>query len=162
MAAVERTFKAGQYLFKEGQASQSMFLIRRGNVGVRKMKGSNFVEIARIYPNQVLGELSFFDRQPRSAAAVALSDVHALEIDFASLDKAWGQTPEYLRSIIVSVAERLRRANETIRRLKPSQEDDTGESGAVEVEPDNAPIDQTVLPAGAGAELAKLGDDSKD
>lgn len=149
MAAVQKQFKAGQYLFKEGQASNSMFLIRRGSVGVRKMKGNTFVEIARIYPNQVLGELSFFDRQPRSAAAVALTDVEALEIPFDSLDKTWNGIPEYFRAIMGSVADRLRRANDTIRRLKPNQTDETFTS---EAEPD----DSVTLSPVAGEEMQKV------
>ncbi len=154
MAAVQKQFKAGQYLFKEGQASNSMFLIRRGSVGVRKMKGNTFVEIARIYPNQVLGELSFFDRLPRSAAAVALTDVDALEIGFEALDKAWNNIPEYFRAIMGSVADRLRRANDTIRRLKPNQVDESIDVGAIEAEPD----DSVTLSAVAGEEIKKAVD----
>jgi len=133
MAAVQRAYKEGQYVFKEGDRSTSMFLVRKGTVGVRKVKGSTFVEIGRVYPNQVIGELSFFDRQARSAAAVALSDVELVEIDFAALDEMWGKVPDYLKSIISSMADRLRKANETIRRLKPNQVDET--LGATEAEP---------------------------
>lgn len=154
MGATLKTFKAGQYLFKDGQTSSSMFLIRKGSVGVRKMKGSTFVEIARIYPNQVLGELSFFDRQPRSAAAVALTDVEALEIEFEALDKIWKEIPEYFKAIMASVADRLRRANETVRRLKPNQQvDPEAEGGVVEAEPD----DSIALDSASGDALGKLG-----
>lgn len=118
MSATPRQYKTGQTLFKEGDSSRSMYLIKKGSVSVRKMKGTAFVEIARIYHNEVLGELSFFDRRPRSATAVATSDVEALEIEFASLDKSYDKVPEYIKSIIVCVAERLRKANETIRRLQ--------------------------------------------
>jgi CRP-like cAMP-binding protein len=76
------------------------------------------VEIARVYANEVLGELSFFDRQPRSASAVALTEVEVMELKFEGLDKLWNQIPEYMKTIMASVAERLRRANDTIRRLQ--------------------------------------------
>ncbi len=95
-----------------------MFLIKKGSVSVRKMKGSAFVEIARIYSNEVIGELSFFDRQPRSATAVATTEVEAMEIDFASLDSVYAKVPDYIQSIMNCVADRLRKANETIRRLQ--------------------------------------------
>ncbi|MBL7717006.1 MAG: cyclic nucleotide-binding domain-containing protein [Bdellovibrionales bacterium] len=136
MPATPKTFKQGQFLFKDGQASNSLFIIRKGTVSVRKMKGSNFVEIGRIYPNQVLGELSFFDRQPRSAAAMADGDVEALEIDFESLEKIWKETPDYFKAIMKSVADRLRKANETIRKLKPSQELDPDAQTVFEAERD--------------------------
>jgi CRP-like cAMP-binding protein len=118
MAATPRFFKSGQFLFKEGEPSRSMFLIKRGTIAIRKMKGSAYVEIARVYANEVLGELSFFDRLPRSASAVAMTEVEVLEIRFDALDKIYGGVPDYMKSIMASVADRLRKANETIRRLQ--------------------------------------------
>ena len=113
-----RTYRQGEYLFRESEPSQSMFLIQKGSVGIRKVKEGAFIELAKLYPNEVVGELSFFDRQPRSASAVALSPVEALEISFDSMDKIYKQVPPYLQTIMACVADRLRKADETIRRLQ--------------------------------------------
>ncbi len=118
MSTSPKYFRPGQYLFHEGDPSKCMYLIKKGSVSIRKMKGTAFIEIARVYSNEVIGELSFFDRHPRSAAAVALTEVEVLEIDFVSLDKIYENVPEYLKTIIASTAERLRKANDTIRRLQ--------------------------------------------
>lgn len=111
-------FRPGQHVFKEGEASKAMYLVQKGTLSVRKMKGAVHVEIAKIYSNEVLGELSFFDRMPRSASAIALTEVELLEIRFDSLDPIYDRVPAYLKTIIAAVAERLRRANDTIRRLQ--------------------------------------------
>ena len=113
-----KEYRTGQTIFREGEGSSCMYLIKKGTVSIRKMRGSAFVEIAKVYQNEVIGELSFFDRQPRSATAVAATDVELLTIEFSSLDKVYFQVPDYLKSIIVSVANRLRKANETVRRLQ--------------------------------------------
>ncbi len=105
-----------------------MYLIKKGTVAIRKMKGPAYVELARIYSNEVLGELSFFDRLPRSAAAVALTEVEVLEISFDSLDKIYGNVPDYMKTIIMSVADRLRKANDLIRRLQKNVVKESGES----------------------------------
>jgi CRP/FNR family cyclic AMP-dependent transcriptional regulator len=115
-----RHFRPGQYLFREGDASSCIYLIQKGSVAVRKMKGSNYIELGKVYSKEVLGELSFFDRRARSAAAVAITEVEALEIDFESLDRVYDKVPPYLKTIIASVAERLRKANDQIRRLQKS------------------------------------------
>ena len=115
---VERLFKPGQYLFQEGEHSRSMFLIRKGTIAIRKTKAHNEIELGRLHANEVLGELSFFDRHPRSASAVALTDVEALELSFESLDQIYAKVPDYLKTIMSSVAARLRKANEQIRRLQ--------------------------------------------
>jgi CRP/FNR family cyclic AMP-dependent transcriptional regulator len=124
MSSLQRFFKTGQFIFKDGDDSRSMFLIRKGTVAIQKVKGDRAIELARIHSNEVLGELSFFDRQPRSASAIALTDVELMEIPFEDLDKVYINVPDYLKTIIASVAERLRRANDTIRRLQKAQDDE--------------------------------------
>ena len=116
--AVQREFRAGQPLFHEGDKPLSFFVITQGTVSIRKRKDDSHIEMARIYQNEVLGELSFFDRESRSATAVAVTEVKALEIQFASLDKIYSDIPAYMKTIMASMAGRLRKANETIRRLQ--------------------------------------------
>lgn len=111
-------FTPGSYLFREGEHSRSLYLIQKGSVGIRKAKGSAFIELARLYSNEVVGELSFFDRLPRSASALALTEVEALEINFDALDKIYENVPAYLKTIMASVADRLRKADDQIRRLQ--------------------------------------------
>ena len=127
MSSNQRFFKTGQFIFKDGDTPKSMFLIRKGTIAIQKVKGDRAIELARIFSNEVLGELSFFDRQPRSASAIALTDVELMEIPFEDLDKVYINVPDYLKTIIASVAERLRRANDTIRRL---QKDDAADESA--------------------------------
>jgi CRP/FNR family cyclic AMP-dependent transcriptional regulator len=122
----EREFRPSQFLFREGEPSNSLYLITKGVVAVRKLKGHHYVELGKIFPNEVLGELSFFDRKARSAAAVAVTEVEVLEFSFESLDAVFKDVPDYLKTIMASVAERLRKANETIRRLQRNVVDETG------------------------------------
>lgn len=147
MSAIQRYFRPGQFLFREGEPSHCMFLIKKGTVAVRKRRGSGYIEIARIYTNEVIGELSFFDRQPRSAAAVALTEVEALEIDFVSLDKIYKGVPDYMKTIMASVADRLRKANEMIRRLQKDVIEEGTESEAPAAEAEDA---ASILEATAG------------
>jgi CRP-like cAMP-binding protein len=111
-------YRPGQALFKEGENPRSIFLIKKGTVAIRKMKGPDQIELARIYSNEVLGELSFFDHSPRSASAIALTEVEVLEIPFESLEKIYESVPPYLKTIVAAMAERLRRSGDTIRRLQ--------------------------------------------
>jgi CRP-like cAMP-binding protein len=118
MSAIKRTYKPGQFLFKEGEPSSSLFIIQKGALSIRKMKGKTFVEVAKIQPGEVLGELSFFDRLPRSASAVAIIEVEALELTFESMEKIYNSVPDYMKTIVAALADRLRKANETIRSLQ--------------------------------------------
>lgn len=135
------TFKNGDPLFNEGQPSDCMFLIKKGVVAIRKRRGTAQVEIARVYTNEVIGELAFFDRQPRSATAVAVSAVDALKIDFKSLDVVYRDIPPYLKTIIRSVAARLRKANDMIRKLKRDVVSEDGGTGAAETDLSDPSVD---------------------
>ncbi len=115
-----KKLRPGQALFQEGEMPRSLFLVMKGTLSIRKMKGAAHVEIARIYANEVVGEVSFFDRQPRSAAAFALTEVEVSEIPFDTLDKVFQSTPPYLKSMISAMSERLRKADDTIKRLQKS------------------------------------------
>ncbi len=126
---IARVYRSGEVLFKEGDASTSMYLIKRGTIEVRKAKGSGHILIGRAYTNEVIGELSFFDRQPRSATAVAEGEVEVMELPFANLDKQYKQLPDYFRAILASVAERLRKANETVRKLQTQVRKDEESGG---------------------------------
>ena len=111
-------FKPGECLFKEGDTPGRLYLIKRGAVAIRKNKAGGYVEIARIHQNQPVGELSFFDRKPRSASCIAIGNVEALAIEFDALDKIYKSVPAYLKTIMSCVADRLRRADDEIRKLQ--------------------------------------------
>lgn len=121
MAAIQKTFAKDSVIFHEGDNPTDIYIIKKGTISIRKRKMASFVEVAKIYQNEVLGEMSFFDRKPRSASAVCLSEVEVLEIPFEGLDKMYAGMPDYFKSIIASVVERLRKANTTIRKLEDGQ-----------------------------------------
>ncbi len=123
MPPTSRVFKAGEALFLEGSTSQSIFIIKKGAISLRKRKGQKFVEIAKIGANEVIGELSFFDRQPRSATAVAIVEVEALELTFEALEQVYKNIPDYLKTIMASLAGRLRNANEQLKSLQRERVD---------------------------------------
>lgn len=156
----ERYFRPGQFLFRENDAAESLFIIQKGSVAVKKRAGSSEVELARLFSNEVLGEMSFFDRAPRVASAVALTEVTALEIQFEALDVIYQQVPSFLKTMIAAMAERLRRTDDAMQRMKRELEkrglgsDLSSDAIAPEEEPQSDL--QSVL-----TRLDGVGDDSK-
>lgn len=69
----------GQALFVEGDRAERVFLLQRGWVIVSCVgAGGREVVLGVSGPGDVIGELSAFDQQPRSATAVAADDVEAV------------------------------------------------------------------------------------
>ena len=155
MAANQKSYRAEEVIFTEGDTPYAIYIIKRGQVSIRKKKGSSYVEVGRLYQNEVLGEMAFFDRKNRSATAVAASEVELLEIRFDGLEKVYSTLPDYLRSIIAAIVERLRKANETVRKLQDAQQvDKKRKSVDTEelLEDAAALLEATATPTGQGSE----------
>ena len=66
---------SGSRLFHKGDSGDAMFLIESGRVHISiNDEDGQEVTLARHRPGTVLGEMSVFDDQPRSASAQAMAD----------------------------------------------------------------------------------------
>ena len=63
--------KAGETIFKEGETAKELYVIRSGQVEIRL--GNRL--LATLVANDIFGEMALFDSAPRSATAVAKTDV---------------------------------------------------------------------------------------
>ena len=71
MSGVSKKLEKGQLLFREGDPSDAMYVIKKGKITITKTKGDSEVELASMGPGQMFGEMAFFDQKPRSANARA-------------------------------------------------------------------------------------------
>jgi len=115
---------AGQRIFASGEASDELYLIRRGEVEVLlQLPGEKRHHLTTFGPGSHFGELAFLDRQPRSADAEAAHsgcDLYVLSRErfdeFASGHKRVGMT--LFQGLARSVAVRLRDTNAELRVLQ--------------------------------------------
>ena len=105
----------GDVLFNEGQLGDQMYIITEGKVklGHTSPDGRESI-LAILGPGELLGELSLFDPGPRTATAVALTDVSALGLGHQALRPWLTGRPEGAESLLQALAQRLRRTNETL------------------------------------------------
>ena len=78
---VARPFQveAGTMLFRQGEPSDGLYLIKRGEVAIsRRVPGDELVTLAVRGPGSVVGEMSLLDHNPRSAHAIAATRVQAI------------------------------------------------------------------------------------
>ena len=80
------TIAKGDVLFHEGQLGDRMYIITEGKVKARAHGAGRAGEYPRhSRSGELLGELSLFDPGPRTATAVALTDLTALGLGHAAL-----------------------------------------------------------------------------
>lgn len=105
----------GDYLIREGEESTQMFFLQKGSMSVLKKIGDAEKQIGTIYAGEVVGEMSFLDKQPRCASVKAISECELVSIPSAKFEKFFNDLPVWYRALVSTLLERLRRANARIR-----------------------------------------------
>jgi CRP-like cAMP-binding protein len=117
--ALSRSYGDGDVLFAERDVSRELFVIGEGEVEIAKDDPSGeTITLARLGPGDFFGEMAFVDDKPRSAAAVARSELRVHMLPSGSLEKALEYnvgTALYLTSVICKIM--ARRLNVTLKRL---------------------------------------------
>ena len=125
MAGGIKQLSKGEILFREGDPSDAMYVIKKGKIAITKAKGNSEIVLAELMPGEMLGEMAFFDNKPRSAGAKASTDAEVIMLPFSSLHAQFKTFPEWLRAMVKTVNSHLRNANQTIKNLQQLSKDDT-------------------------------------
>lgn len=121
-----KNLKKGEELFKEGAQPDAMYVIKKGRLAITKIKGKTKITLAELKPGDLLGEMAFFDKSPRSAGAMAsMDDTEVIELPFVALDQQWESLPGWVKSIVKAINGHLRKANVRIRQLERTQAEET-------------------------------------
>ncbi|PYQ49233.1 MAG: Crp/Fnr family transcriptional regulator, partial [Acidobacteria bacterium] len=102
------TYSAGEVIFHQGDLGTDMFIIQEGEVHVIKnINGASHV-LSKLEKGDFFGEMSVLESVPRTADAVAITDVRALVINGARFDEMLRKNPEIAVRIIRKYSKRLR------------------------------------------------------
>lgn len=113
--ATQMKLEADKVLIKEGEHSNSMYWVQSGQLVVVKKRGNEEVILGHIFSGELVGEISFLDKEARSATVKAMTDCEIIEIPQETLDKVFGTQPKWLEILVKTLAERLRKANARIK-----------------------------------------------
>lgn len=123
------SFPRGSVIMFEGEPEERLILILAGRVKVTRTGPDGREVILGIRdPGDLLGELAFIDRQPRSATVVALEPVQGLMMPGSRFRDHLEQTPRVALALLEVVAGRFREA--TLNRLQFAALDTMGRLSA--------------------------------
>lgn len=105
------TVPAGKTICLKGEHGDSMFLVVDGAVSIYLPGEKEPVLIRTAQVGEYFGELSLFDDKPRSATAVALTDVILLELDRGTLHEHIKRSPHIAITLLAELSERIRDTN---------------------------------------------------
>src|ERR1700736_2737681 len=104
-----RAVKAGETIFREGDKAEELFVIKSGQVGIRLGNRT----LSELPANSIFGEMASIDDSPRSATAVAVTDVELVAVSEKQFLFLVSQTPFFALKVMRVLARRLRATNKS-------------------------------------------------
>ena len=164
--AVPRRFAAGQVIFREGDESDTCYLVSEGHArALREHSDGRTIALARFGPGDIFGELAMFDDEKRSATVEAVEELHAFAIVSNDMRRLMREHADIAVKLVTALGRRLRAANERL----ASQSFQTVQSrvasvllGLVEQARAEGAGDGDILVTATQAELAQLAGSSRE
>lgn len=110
-----RKYKDKQHVIEEGDAGDSMFIIKSGRTRVVAHMLGRELELALLGEGDIFGEVGFLTGRPRTAAVIADGPVEAYEICRLDIEKLIETNPEIIARIEDFYETRVK---DTIRKIK--------------------------------------------
>jgi CRP-like cAMP-binding protein len=147
-------YAAGDVIFQQGELGTEMFIIQEGEVDIVKHINGESHKLSHLEKGDFFGEMAVLESVPRTADAIAATEVRALAINGARFDEMLHKNPEVAVRIIRKYSKRLREANTLLERLVGREID--SEHGALDAT-QNAPTEvhqrHRLVDATTGAEF---------
>lgn len=111
-----RRYGPGEFIFREGDSSFEMYVIRQGVVEVRKNRETGHAPtiVAYLSPGECFGEMALINGRPRSASVRVPQEAEVLQIVAESYEALLQQDILFLRRLCEILAFRLETADTKI------------------------------------------------
>ena len=108
------SYKKGDYIFREGDPADVMYMIHKGKVQISKGTGTIDEKIRVLGEGEFIGEMAVINSKPSSASAVAVENCVLIKMDRESFDETVMKNHEFSVSVIRLLSERLRETDELL------------------------------------------------
>ena len=112
-----KSFDKGNIIFSEGQFGREMYIILEGEVEIFRTIDNKEKTLAILKSGDIFGEMSIIDKFPRSASAIAKTNVNLLVINGILFIKLLDTNPEFSQKVIKMLINRIRNTNDIVLNL---------------------------------------------
>ena len=117
---VERSFRKGGVIIKQGNSGIGLYVICSGKVKiVKETAGGKKLDFAELGPGDFFGEMTVLDSAPRSADVIALEESTCLVLSAWDFNARMKVHPEIALEILPIVVKRFRETNARLLALSP-------------------------------------------
>ena len=115
--SVPRAFEPGQAVFREGDASDTCYIVREGHArAVRSHGDGRTITLATFGPGDIFGELAMFEDERRSATVEAIDAMSVIGVLGGDMRRLMSEHGEISMRLVVALGRRLRETNERLSR----------------------------------------------
>jgi CRP-like cAMP-binding protein len=102
-----KTFQKGDIIFCEYEPGDNFYLIQSGRVEIVKIMGDIQKTIDILNPGEIFGEMAILEEAPRSATALALDTVVALEFNRENFEVLMQGNPQIALKLLKLFSKRI-------------------------------------------------------
>ncbi len=115
--AVPRSFEPAEVVFREGDASDTCYIVRLGHArAVRAHPDGRTITLANFGPGDIFGELAMFENESRSATIEATSAMQVIGILGGDMRRLIEAHHQMAIRLVIALGRRLRETNERLSR----------------------------------------------
>jgi CRP-like cAMP-binding protein len=113
----EVSLKKGEFLFKEGEDTKGIYMIRSGKIEINKVTPDGWKQtLAVLSTGNFFGELSIIEKRKHEANAVAIENTELLKLPKEEFEKLEKEdvvlASQILKKLVLVMSKNLRRMNE--------------------------------------------------
>jgi CRP-like cAMP-binding protein len=115
--AVPREFDPGEVVFREGDSSDTCYVVRDGRArAVRTHRAGRTITLATFGPGDIFGELALFEDERRSATVEAVQLTSVVGVLGPDMRRLMTEHAEIAARLVIALGRRLRETNERLSR----------------------------------------------
>ncbi len=111
-----KEYKRGDVIVRQGETGDCMYVVQHGQVEVVQEKDGKEYRLSVLGDGEVFGEMSLFDREPRSATVRALDKARVLTLDKRTFLRRVHEDPSLAFSILQKMSRRIREVDSQLLR----------------------------------------------
>jgi len=102
-----KVFQPNQIIFCEYEPGNDFYLIQEGQVKITKTVGNSIKTLDILESGDIFGEMAILEEQPRSATAVAIDEVKALNFNRANFELLMTKNPQLALRVLTIFSTRI-------------------------------------------------------
>ncbi len=127
----QKTYKKGEYLFKENDKITNLYFIQSGGVNVCLVRGKKTLDLYQLGAQGIVGEAFFNGQANHLYSAICTSETKVLEVATEAIKPQYEGGPQLFKMVIKSLVERLKSSFNELKSIRlekdsaPCPEDQT-------------------------------------